>query len=211
LPEYRAAERIADGVIHVAGVVASLSGAAFLLVRAFDALPAKSVVSIIVYSAGIVAVFCFSAAYNLVSSRSVKLILRRFDQAAIYLKIAAVYTPFALVKMGGLAGLGLLTSVWAVAAFGLTAKLLFPGRLIKTGYVLYLAQGWAVVFALGPFAAAVSGTVLVLLGIGGLLYTVGVFFHLRHARPYHNAIWHGFVLIASGCHYVAVMSAMSLG
>ena len=192
------------------GLTASFIGAGVLLARAFDTLPAKSIFSVAIYSTGLIAVFCCSAAYNLVNSQPIKLVLRRFDQAAIYLKIAASYTPFALVKMGGLAGFGLLAAVWVAAAFGLIARLFFPGRLIRTGYVLYLAQGWAVVFALGPFSAAVSSGVLVLLGIGGLLYTAGVFFHLRQTLPYHNAIWHGFVLVASCCHYAAVISAMSL-
>ena len=110
--------------------------------------------------------------------------------------------------MGGAAGYGLLALVWLVAAFGVVIKLRFPKHLVRTSYVLYLAQGWAVVLALGPLAAAVSDRVLVLLGIGGVLYTVGVVFHLWHGLRYHNAVWHGFVLAAAGCHYAAVMSAV---
>ena len=201
-------ERLADGHIHVLGVTASIVGATALLVMAIGSLSAMSILSLAVYSIGLVAVFCFSAAYNLVSSPPLKAILRRFDHAAIYLKIAATYTPFALVKMGGWPGLGLLALVWAVAAFGLTTKLLFPGRLVRTSYVLYLALGWAVVIALNPLVAAVSNRALLLLGTGGALYTIGVIFHLWHRLRYHNAIWHAFVLCGSSCHYAAVVDAV---
>ena len=96
-PHYGVGERLADGHIHVLGATA-------LLVMA-SSLPAMSILSLTVYSIGLVAVFSFSAAYNLVSSPLLKAILRRFDHAAIYLKIAATYTPFALVKMSVWPGL----------------------------------------------------------------------------------------------------------
>ncbi|MGI9412963.1 MAG: PAQR family membrane homeostasis protein TrhA [Hyphomicrobiales bacterium] len=207
-PTYSIGERRADAFIHVLGVGASIAGAIVLMAMAVGALPAVSVVSLAVYSAGLLAVFSFSAAYNLVSWPGPKAILRRFDHAAIYLKIAATYTPFAAVKMGGATGFGLLALVWSVAVFGIATKLHFPERLVKTSYVLYLAQGWAVLIALGPLAAAVSDRVLILLGIGGLLYTVGVAFHFWNRLRYHNAVWHGFVLTASGCHYAAVVNAI---
>jgi hemolysin III len=76
--------------------------------------------------------------------------------------------------------------------------------------VLYLAQGWAVVAAFNSLLPAVSSRVLVLLVVGGCLYTVGVVFHLWERLRYHNAIWHGFVLAASACHFVAIVDAVGL-
>ena len=96
----------------------------------------------------------------------------------------------------------------AISGFGATAKLLWPGRLVRTSYVLYLAQGWAIVAAFGPFASAVSVRVLVLLVAGGVIYTLGVIFHLWERLPYHNAIWHGFVIAASACHFAAIVDAV---
>ena len=43
--------------------------------------------------------------------------------------------------------------------------------------------------------SALPGRVLTLLMAGGVLYTVGVVFHLWERLPYQNAIWHGFVLV----------------
>ncbi len=61
-----------------------------------------------------------------------------------------------------------------------------------------------------PLMSAMPGTVLTLLVIGGVLYTIGVVFHLWERLPYQNAIWHGFVLSAASCHFAAVMSVVSL-
>jgi hemolysin III len=130
--------------------------------------------------------------------------------AAIYIKIAGTYTPFAAIKMGDAAGIALLATVWAITAFGATAKLLWPGRLVRTSYVLYLAQGWAIVAAFGPFASTVSDRVLVLLVVGGSLYTFGVVFHLWERLRYHNAIWHALVVAASACHFAAIVDAVGL-
>jgi hemolysin III len=209
-PSYTRGERLADGCIHLVGVVASLAAAATLMTLAALYLPPLSTVSITVYCLGMVGVFCFSAGYNLVSGPRLKALLRRFDHAAIYVKIAATYTPFAMVKMGGVVGFGLLGAVWAIGLFGVAAKLFWPAQLVRTSYVLYLAQGWACLAALEPFAAAVSGRVALLLLLGGALYTIGVAFHLWRSLRYHNAIWHGLVLVASACHFAAVVDAVAL-
>jgi hemolysin III len=181
-----------------------------MLTLAAKALPMASTASLGVYAFGMVAVFACSAAYHLSAHGKLKANLRRFDHAAIYVKIAGTYTPLALLKMGDAVGLALLGAVWAITAFGATAKLLWPERLVRTSYVLYLAQGWAVVAAFNSLLPAVSSRVLVLLVVGGCLYTVGVVFHLWERLRYHNAIWHGFVLAASACHFVAIVDAVGL-
>jgi hemolysin III len=206
---YTAAERVADGSIHAIGVGASVLGVAALMIAARN-LPAGSIASLAIYGFGLVAVFACSAAYNLATQAKLKAFLRRFDHAAIYIKIAGTYTPFAAIKMGDAAGIALLATVWAITAFGATAKLLWPGRLVRTSYVLYLAQGWAIVAAFGPFASTVSDRVLVLLVVGGSLYTFGVVFHLWERLRYHNAIWHALVVAASACHFAAIVDAVGL-
>jgi hemolysin III len=208
-PHYTAGERLADATVHAVGVMLSIAAAVVLLVLAFGE-PPPSVASILIYAAALVAVFGFSAAYNLVSQSRLKAVLRRCDHATIYVKIAATYTPFALVKIGSLPGAMLLLAVWSVAVAGAALKLFWPGQLVRTSYVFYLAQGWAGVVAFDFLAAAVSTRVLVLLGIGGALYTVGVVFHLWRQLPYHNAVWHAFVLIASAFHFAAVVDALAL-
>jgi len=209
-PIYTKGELIADGAIHVIGVAASLIAAVTLTLLAVGVLPPQATASVLIYGLGLLAVFICSAAYHLARRPRLKALLRRFDHAAIYVKIAATYTPFAAVKMGGLAGLGLLGAVWVIAAIGVFTRLLLPGQFVRTAYVLYLAQGWACLAALKPMIEAVPATAMALLLVGGILYTAGVAFHLWERLPYHNAIWHAFVLAASACHFAAVLDAVVL-
>jgi hemolysin III len=205
-------EQLADGAIHLLGVTASAAAAVTLAILVVVyCLPALSTVSLGIYGAGLAAVFCCSAAYHLTREGKVKALLGRFDHAAIYFKIASTYTPFALVKLGGTTGVVLLSVVWSITALGAAAKLLLPGRVMGMSYVLYLAQGWAIVAVWEPFSAAVSERVMALLAVGGILYTGGVIFHLWERLPFHKAIWHAMVLAASGCHFAAVVDCIALG
>ncbi len=151
--------------------------------------------------------FAASAAYNLVSRRELKEVLRRLDHAAIFIMIAGSYTPFALVVGGG-AGHSMLVAVWAIAALGIAIKLRFPRRFDKLSIVLYLAQGWIVLLALDPIAASLPSQAFWLLLAGGIIYTLGVPFHLMEWMRFHNVIWHIFVLGGAACQFVAIKGAV---
>lgn len=209
---YGRRERAADALVHMLGITAGVAAAATLAILAVVyALPAISAASLGIYGAGMMTVFCCSAAYHLSRDGRAKALLRRCDHAAIYVKIAGTYTPFALVKIGDTTGLLLFGLVWAITAVGATAKLLLPGRLVIMSYMLYLAQGWAIIAVWAPFSEAVSVRVMVLLAAGGILYTVGVVFHLWERLRFHNAIWHAMVLAASACHFAAIVDSVVLG
>ncbi|HXG80111.1 MAG TPA: hemolysin III family protein [Methyloceanibacter sp.] len=204
-PTYSLRERIADGCIHAIGVSASLVALATLLIIGVRSQTMLWVVSLTIYGLALVATFSFSAGYHLVVRPRVKEMLRRLDHAAIFLMIAATYTPFILIKLYTPWGLGLLAVVWAMAAIGIAIKLFLPRFLEGLSTALYLVQGWAVLAAWEPITSALPGQALTLLMAGGVLYTIGVVFHLWERLPYQNAIWHGFVLSAASCHYAAVL------
>ena len=210
-PQYSRAERIADGCVHCLGVAASLAAMAILVVLAQRHLPAASAGSLTVYGISAVAMFGFSAAYNLTGRRRWKEVLRHCDHSAIFVMIAGTYTPLALIKIGGIWGLALLASVWTIAITGIALKFLSPRRFDRVSVGLYLVQGWAVLAVINPLAAAVSTRVMALLAIGGALYTIGVIFHLWRGLPYQNAIWHLLVLCAAALHYAAIVEAVAPG
>jgi hemolysin III len=204
-PQYTKRERVADGCIHVVSVAASLIALVALLIVAFETQAALWIVSLAIYGIALVATFSCSAGYHLIVRPKLKSIFRRLDHAAIFLMIAGTYTPFALMKMDASWGLTLLAVVWSMAALGIAIKLFAPRYLEGVSTALYLVQGWAVVVAWKPLVAAVPGHVALLLMLGGVLYTVGVVFHLWEKLPFQNAIWHGFVLTAASVHYAAVL------
>jgi hemolysin III len=209
-PDFDPAERVADGVIHVVGVSAGAVGSAVLLAVGLPGAGVATAVSLPLYAAGLLAMLTFSALYNLTRHPERKERLRRFDHAAIFVMIAGSYTPFALVKIGGGWGIGLLVFVWVLAILGVVLKLTRPRRGDGLSIVLYLVMGWSVVVAVVPLVEAVAPPVFVLLVAGGVIYTVGVGVHLLRRLRFHNAVWHLCVLIAAGCHYAAVFAAVAL-
>jgi hemolysin III len=89
--------------------------------------------------------------------------------------------------------------------------LVVPARFDRIAIVLYLLLGWSCVLAYGPISAALPNASLWLLVAGGVLYSTGVVFHAWRKLRFHNAIWHGFVLVAACCHYSAVLECGVLG
>ena len=99
--------------------------------------------------------------------------------------------------------------MWIASVSGIALKLRFPGRFDRVSIGLYLLTGWSGVMAYDAMAALPHST-LRLLVLGGILYTVGVVFHLWRSLRFQNAIWHAFVLAAAACHYGAVVDCMIL-
>jgi hemolysin III len=168
------------------------------------------IASVLIYGAGLIAMLGCSALYHLAESGRRKEWFRCLDHAAIFFMIAATYTPFTLNRIGGPWGIGLFAFVWLVAIFGISIKLLWPRALDGLSIVAYLLLGWSILAALDPLISAVSPEALALLIVGGLLYSLGILFHVWDRLPYQNAIWHAFVLAAASCHYAAILSDVIL-
>ncbi|MEL7181350.1 MAG: hemolysin III family protein, partial [Pseudomonadota bacterium] len=164
------------------------------------------ITAITIYGATLIATFVASAFYHMTPWEGIRPILRRFDHAAIYLKIAGTYTPLVVMIGSGFA-YAVLALVWGLAVIGMVLKLFFwrtPGRF---GPALYLVMGWlslALIWSLWPI---VPLSAMVLMGIGGLLYTAGVPFYATETMKFSIAIWHGFVVAASACFFAAITIA----
>jgi hemolysin III len=201
-------ERIADGTVHALGVIGSVAGAVLLIIWAAGTASAAQITAIAIYGATLIATFVASAAYHLTPWHTIRPLLRRFDHAAIYLKIAGTYTPLVVMIGSGFAYL-VLGVVWALAVVGVVLKLFFwrvPGRF---GPALYLIMGWlslALIWSLWPL---VPLSTMILIAVGGLLYTAGVPFYATERLPYSTAIWHGFVVVASACFFIAIATGVA--
>jgi len=202
---YDRAELIADGVVHVLGIAAgSIAAIALIVVAAVYARRAE-VISVSVYVAGLLAMLGLSATYNLWPVSPLKWVLRRFDHSAIYILIAATYTPFLAQMNDRFMATVLLTGVWSVAAIGIALKIFMPGRFDRLSIGLYLALGWSGVIAYDKLVASLPGSTLWFIAAGGLIYSLGVIFHAWERLRFQNAIWHSFVLLAAALHYTAVL------
>src|SRR3954463_9010530 len=140
---YDRAELIADGVVHGIGVFCGLVAANVLIVLTAIYASAFEVVVVSIYVVGLLAMLVLSATYNLWPVSRAKWVLRRFDHSAIYVLIAATYTPFIMEIKDSVFAVALLIGVWCLAAIGIVLKLLLPGRFDRLSVGLYLAMGWS--------------------------------------------------------------------
>jgi hemolysin III len=62
-----------------------------------------------------------------------------------------------------------------------------------------------IIVAIKPLVASLPAGGFWLLVAGGLCYTLGVVFYLWRQLRFHHAVWHGFVLGGSVCHFFAVL------
>ncbi|WP_308446173.1 PAQR family membrane homeostasis protein TrhA [Roseovarius pelagicus] len=207
-PAYSRSERIADGAIHVLGVAAAAVGITVLFISAYDRMEWGLFTAITIYSAALLLMLSASAAYHILADTAARPMLRRLDHAAIYVKIAGTFTPLA-VFLGTSFGYFLLLLVWGLALLGARTKLRMQRGKMTTGWLPYLALGWLGVMLFVPLAALLPGLSLQLILMGGLLYTVGIVFYSWEKLRYANAIWHGFVLVASGCFFVGIGHAVA--
>ena len=202
---YDRAELIADGVVHGIGVFGGLVAATVLIVLTAVYATPFEVAVVSVYVVGLLAMLVLSATYNLWPVSRAKWVLRRFDHSAIYVLIAATYTPFITQLKDSIFVIALLMGVWCVAIVGIVLKLVLPGRFDRLSVGLYLAMGWSGFMVYDAGVAALPATALWFIAAGGLLYSLGVIFHAWHRLRFQNAIWHSFVLLGAACHYTAVL------
>jgi len=208
-------ELIADAAVHVIGVTLVLLAVPVLItLAAVWREEASLIAAMSVYGVSLIAMILFSATYNLAAMRwpgqKVLEMLRRLDHGAIYVKIAGTYTPFAVIA-GGPLGRWILIGIWSSAVLGFLGKIIAPHRWERASILLYLAMGWVFVIAAGPISAEITQATLILILVGGGLYSIGVVFHLWERLPYQNAIWHVFVLVASLVFYSAMIVEVSIG
>lgn len=200
-------ERLADLIVHLTGLALALVGGGMLLGLAIGFGHLGRLTAVAIYAIGLLTMLGLSTAYNFAAPRFQPL-LRRFDHAGIFVMIAGSYTPFTTQHLTGAWAWGMTAAVWTTAVFASLAKLLLPGLGKGFWIFVYLALGWLMVIAIQPIMQSLGLAPLILMLIGGLLYSLGVVFYANKAMRFRRAIWHGHVVVAAAVHWVAVLLAV---
>jgi hemolysin III len=210
-PDTRPALR---GVLHQFAFIGAVVAGAVLIPLA-AVLGARAGWSVAVYCVTICGLFGTSALYHRRrwSPRGWK-IMKRLDHSMIFLFIAGTYTPFSLLAVSEPAGYWVLGIVWAGALAGIVLKTSWSTAPRWVGVPLYLLLGWAAVFVLTDILHIAGVASLVLLAVGGVLYTAGaIAYAIKKPNPlpgvfgYHE-VFHAMTIVAAICHYIAVYFAM---
>jgi len=203
-PQTHRVEWLADIVVHAVGLALAIGGCILMIVTAASSGDAKMTAALVIYSAGLLAMLGCSTLYNANTNQKLARLLERFDLSAIFVMIAGSYTPFMLAKLDGPAAWAVLALVWVVALTGVALNLLARWNAPRVYIALYLVLGWTALAVADQLIHKLSPAGMTLLAAGGLLYTVGVVFHVNKKLPFNSAIWHGFVVAAASCHFAAI-------
>ncbi|MER2078908.1 PAQR family membrane homeostasis protein TrhA [Psychrobacillus psychrotolerans] len=201
-------EEIANAIIHGIGAIFSIAALVILIVSSAMQGTAWHVVSFTLFGSSMVLLYLSSTLVHSFPAGRVKDFFEIMDHSAIYFFIAGTYTPFLFLAIKGALGWTLFGIVWGLAIGGTVFKAFFVKRFLHTSTLLYVVMGWLMIFGWKPLLENVSSQGLILLAIGGILYTVGAVFYVWRAFTYHHAVWHVFVLAASILHFFAVMTLL---
>jgi hemolysin III len=192
-----------NALSHGLGAALAVVGAIVLVTLAALRGDGGRLAAAIVFGVSLVLLYVASTLYHSTAHPHTKAQLKVFDHCAIYGLIAGSYTPFALVGLRDHGGAWLLAAVWTLAVAGVVFKWFYTGRFKLVSTLLYLAMGWLALVVAGPMISVLPLSTLAWLLAGGLAYSAGTVFYLSK-RPFAHAVWHGFVLAGSACHYIAV-------
>ena len=204
------AEKTADLIVHVVGLTLAAVGGVVLAVLAAIYSGVGAVVATSAYALCLVAMLTASTVYNQTRPCAARPILRRLDEAAIFLMIAGSYTPFTTQRFEGAWSIGFTLLVWTVALAGVFTKLVAPRISDAFWAGIYALFGWLALIALKPLMDTVHPVALGLLVLGGLIYTAGVFVFISPKVKFRRAIWHGFVVTGATVHWAAVLVGVVL-
>ena len=203
---YTVREEIWSSLIHGIGIALSLAGLIVLVTLAAQNGNVWVVVSTAIFGVSMVVLYTASTLYHAIPNPEIKLKLKKFDHISIYYLIAGTYTPFMLVNIRGSVGWTVFGIIWGLALVGTVLKLCTQGSGTKAWSIgLYLLMGGLVVFASKQLAARLPDIGLTFLVLGGLFYTLGIFFYVWKSRQYTHAVWHFFVLSGTVMHFFAVL------
>lgn len=197
-------EELANAWTHGLGAAAALAGGIALVALAALHGDGWQLAGAIVFGLSLLLLYLASTLYHALRDPAHKARAKVVDHCAIYLLIAGTYTPFTLIGLRGPWGWGLFIAIWTLALGGVVFKLFFTGRFRVVSTAIYVAMGWLVLVAIKPLLEALDAWTTGWLFAGGVAYTAGTLFYHRPSLPYSHAVWHGFVIAGSTCHYIAV-------
>ncbi|WP_404324280.1 hemolysin III family protein [Cytobacillus firmus] len=201
-----------NGLTHLAGAILSFAGLLAMVIKASLTTSSPiAITAVAIFGISLMLLYSASATYHMVIAKDkVIAFLRKLDHSMIYVLIAGSYTPFCLITLNGVTGWVLFGIVTAVALSGILFKMIWFNCPRWLSTALYIAMGWIIVFAFSPLSESLSSAGVLLLLLGGILYTIGgviyavkpKFLEFNH-MGFHE-IFHIFIMMGSMAHFLCV-------
>ena len=203
-PKYSKKEEKLNVLTHAFGLIMSIVGLPFLLLKSLQYNGSWKPLSIIIFGVSLIVLYAASTFYHASKDSKLRRKLNIFDHAAIYILIAGTYSPFTIIILDGSLGWLIFSCTWVFAFVGIILKFFFTGRYDKLSTAMYILMGWQIILAIKPLVNAFSINGLKFLFAGGVFYTVGALLYSTKKITYNHAIFHVFVFFWIAFHYICI-------
>lgn len=204
LSDYDPKEEFLNAITHGFGAIMAVFASIFLIIKGYYLNSFMQWISLWVYGLSLILLFSCSAIYHFSRNPQHRDWYKKMDHTAIYYLIAGTYTPFLSIAIPTPKAHYLLIALWIIAFIGTLFKLVFIHRFQKISLVAYLIMGWLAILVKDDMQNYLSKETLQFLIAGGLAYTVGTLFYALKKIKYTHTIWHLFVLLGAGLHFLAI-------
>ena len=202
-------EEVANTVSHGVMAILILFALPFSAVWAYlhnTTNPALASTGVSIFVISIFLMFLCSTLYHSMQPESKhKAVFHILDHIMIYFAIAGSYTPIALCVIGGWQGALIVAIQWVMVLSGVFYKSLSKRSIPSISLTIYLIMGWMIVIFFPLFWRSASTPLLVLIGAGGIFYTLGALFYAKKGFRYHHLVWHLLINLAVICHFVGIV------
>ena len=197
-------EEIANFVSHTVGAGLSILGFILLIIRGSWSRDIGTLLSFTIFGFGLIVLYTMSSVYHGLRPGTAKTVFEIMDHSAIYILIAATYTPFLVLVVKSSTGNIILWVQWIICVLGILFKAFYTGKFKLFSTLLYLFMGWMILFSWIELSNKINSLSLILLITGGILYSLGTIFYMWKICKFNHMIWHLFVLFGSIAHFFSV-------
>lgn len=202
-------EELGNTISHAIPFFLLLFSLPYYAIQAYLKGGARLATGISVYSFCMMFMFGFSALYHMMPYHTMyKYVLRKLDHIMIFLAIAGTYTPICLYALNDTLSCIVLGIEWLMVFLGVLLKSIAKKRYKKLSLAIYLVMGWMALVIMPDLIGHVQPVFLMLIVAGGVFYSIGIYFYLHPEKEYFHFIWHLFIILASLCHFIAIMYFM---
>lgn len=203
IPNYTLGEELFNAISHGFGAALSILALVLMTIKARGAL-AEATVSL--FGATMIILYTISCVYHALSHNlEGKKVLRVIDHCNVFLLVYGTYIPISLVGVGGLTGLLLFAGITVIISIGITATAI---KIDKTGalqVICHLLSGWGILFFLKPLLNTIGTTGIILLILGGVMYTIGsILYGIGRKKKYIHSVFHIFCILGTLFHFLCV-------
>ena len=203
VPKYTLGEELFNSISHGLGALLAIAALVLMVVKAKGPL-AETTVSL--FGSTMVILYTLSCIYHaLPASLEGKKVLRVLDHCNVYLLVFGTYIPVALLGVGGSLGWILFGVVALVTVLGIVLTSIGIDRFQALEVICHLINGWSILFGLSKLSNSIGLNGIVLLILGGIIYTVGsILYGIGSKKKYIHSIFHLFCVAGTILHFFTV-------